>query len=99
VFYANHIRSLAYLVDAGVPSYDALRLVGLDFERVDATRLGRAFQAARARSRGMDIFTWLMAQSDEAISLIVRGTDQRSLDFDLTNVLARVRVELQRQNS
>ena len=39
IHYGNPIRALAYLVDEGVPGYDALRLVNLHFERVDATRL------------------------------------------------------------
>ena len=47
IAYNNAIRSVAFLVDAGVPGFDALRLTHTDVERVDATRLAKRYKQGR----------------------------------------------------
>ena len=81
--YSNEVRSLAYLVEAGVPNFDALRLVGLDFERADATRIASRYRQAGRRQGGPDIIGWLRSLPLADVELIVRGGDGRRVDFDL----------------
>lgn len=83
--YNDEILSLAYLVDAGVPNFDALRLVNLEFERVDAARIAKAY--SRLQNRDADIVGWLINESKSTILRIVRGSDNRRLDYDLDKIL------------
>jgi len=87
VDYNESILSIAYLVDAGVPNFDALRLVNLDFERVDATRLSLAFRRLR-KQEDTDIIGWLMVEKKSTLYKILRGTDNRAIDFDFDNLIA-----------
>jgi superfamily II DNA/RNA helicase len=88
IVYNGEIRLLAYLADAGVPTFDALRLVNLDFERVDATRLAAEYHRVGSFKQGVDIVGWIRTQSKENLYRILRGRDNRDLDFDLEVVLA-----------
>jgi hypothetical protein len=82
--YEHELRSLAYLVDAGVPSFDALHLVNADFERADATRIAGSFKRVGGMAgTGSDIVAWLANQRIETIIEIVRGQDNRKPDVDL----------------
>ena len=87
--YNDSILSLAYLSDAGVPNFNALRLVGLDFERVDATRLSYAYQESKASSIA-NIFGWLKATDRLSLYRIVRGADNRRMDYDFDSILDSV---------
>jgi superfamily II DNA/RNA helicase len=84
--YANEINKLAYLVDAGVPDWAALRLTSWGFERTDASRLSRAFFSTKDASETTDIMTWLSGQRDETLGRIVRGPDARSIDYDFFEI-------------
>jgi superfamily II DNA/RNA helicase len=90
IIYHNEIRLLAYLTDAGVPTFDAMRLVDLDFERVDATRLASTFQRSKIKE-DVDIVGWLRVQPKESLYAIVRGPDERAIDYDLDGILNRIR--------
>jgi hypothetical protein len=90
--YNDEILSLAYLVDSGVPNFDALRLVNLEFERVDATRLAKSY--AQLRNRDTDIVGWLINESKSTIRDIVRGSDNRRLDYDLDKILDTIRANV-----
>jgi hypothetical protein len=85
--YLNELRSVAYLVDSGVSSFDAVRLVHLDFERTDAERIAAAFRRAGGIRLGVDVVQWLATKSMDEIRPIVRGPDNRRVDFDLENRL------------
>ena len=85
--YSNAIRSVAYLVDAGVPGFDALRLTNAGFERVDATRLAKKYKESGRFSLGADVVGWLSGLSQTEISSIVMGSDRRRIDFDLARVV------------
>lgn len=75
------VRDLSVLAAEGVPNFDALQLVmQLDLERVDATRLSKAF---RSRRRDTDILGWLGSVSWETVAGTVTGSDRRRLDPDL----------------
>ena len=90
--YHDEIRHLAYLADAGVPNLDAFRLVGLSFERVDATRLSSMYQqSGGARRLGVDIVGWLMSAPRSQIETAVRGVDNRRLDYDLFALIRELR--------
>jgi len=75
------VLNLAYLADAGVPSFDALRLLGLGFERVDATRLAAAYRRSPAW-RSTDAVKWLQTRPLAELRQVVRGRDARPIDFD-----------------
>ena len=94
--YENQIQSLAYLADAGVPNLDALRLVSLDFERVDAARMSLAFRRERARNQQDDLLRWLVTKSKEALVAVVKGSDGRRIDSELWDKVDHVRQELAR---
>lgn len=87
--YNDEILSLAYLVDAGVPNFDALRLVNLEFERVDATRLAKYY--LQLRDRDTDIIGWLISEAKSTILRVVRGSDNRRLDYDLDKLLDAIK--------
>ncbi|MEW6130743.1 MAG: DEAD/DEAH box helicase [Acidobacteriota bacterium] len=84
--YSDEILSLAYLVDAGVPNYDALRLVRLDMERVDATRLAKEYHK-RKPYLDTDIIGWLLKEDLDSVLAFVRGSDNRRIDPDLIRLL------------
>lgn len=82
--YNEEIRSLAYLADAGVPNFDALRLVALNLERVDATRLSSMYMRLGIREElNLDIVGWLIREKQEVVEQAVRGSDSRRIDYDL----------------
>ena len=85
--YKNEIRWIAYLVDAGVPSFDALRLVDSDMERVDATRIATEFKKAGGIDSGTDVVGWLSTQKSALIKKYLKGPDNRRLDHDLDRIL------------
>ena len=91
VAYDNSIRSVAYLVDAGVPGFDALRLTHANVERVDATRLAHRYRQLGGLRLGVDIVGWLSGLSDSAIRNVVMGLDRRRVDFDLPRVLRQLK--------
>lgn len=86
--YNDEILKVAYLVDAGVPSFDALQLVDHDFERVDATRLSNNYRRYRKETT---ITKWLNAQPIDSIIGCVRGHDNRRLDSDLFILLTKLK--------
>lgn len=90
--YDNQLRLLAYLADAGVPTFDALRLVSLQFERADATRLATRYQQAGGLKTGMDIAQWVIAQPLQLLVEWVRGNDQRRVDFDFERRIQDLRL-------
>jgi superfamily II DNA/RNA helicase len=90
--YENEILSLAQLADAGVPSFDALRLVHLDFERVDATRLAYAYQRRGGLRLGVDVVGWLRRQPIAQIHQSLKGADNRRIDYDLPTLLENLRL-------
>lgn len=92
--YNNEIRSLAYLVDAGVPSFDALRLVDLELERTDAARIAAEYHRRGGLRLGVEIVPWLVNQSIEQIGTYVRGLDQRKLDYDMGVLVQALRTQL-----
>lgn len=91
IAYDNEIKSVAYLADAGVPTFDALRLVDLGFERVDSTRLAQAFRRAGGLTTGVDVVAWLKSAPVPALVNAVRGPDQRELDYDFLDALTDLR--------
>ena len=94
VQYDNQVQSLAYLADAGVPTFEALRLVYLDFERVDATRLAQHYRSRIARTQEIDLLTWIANARHDLILQIVRGAESRRVDFDLDRLLAGIRAAI-----
>lgn len=96
--YAAELQSMAYLADAGVPDLAALWPVGLDFERVDATRVAAEYRrvgVARARSSG--IASWIVSERRDAIIRVVRGFDRRRLDFGLDRLMDGLGAEVERE--
>lgn len=89
--YANEVNHLAYLVDAGVPNWPALRLTTFGFERTDAARLSYAYLRSRNARDTADIVSWVAAQADERLGQIVRGTDRRRVDYDFDRVMREIR--------
>ena len=85
--YNNAIRSVAYLVDIGVPGFDALRLTHAGLERVDATRLAKQYRKEGGLRLGVDVLRWLSGLSQTQISSIVMGSDRRRIDFDLARIV------------
>jgi superfamily II DNA/RNA helicase len=83
IAYGDELQKLAYLADEGVPSFDALRLAGCGFERVDATRLAREYQRrGGATGTGLDVISWIRASPLDQLQAIARGKDQRRVDYD-----------------
>ena len=85
--YEDDIQKLAYLADEGVPSFDALRLTAHGFERVDATRLARAYHGAGGHSSGVDIVGWLLATPMAELARYAAGVDRRRLDYDFKTLV------------
>lgn len=94
--YDNQVRMISYFSDAGVPSIDALRLTGFDIERVDATRLAKAYEDKGGRSLGVDVVGWLCAEQQSVLEKAVRGFDNRRIDHDFSSALATIRTSSQR---
>jgi hypothetical protein len=85
--YDGEVHQLAYLVDAGVPNWPALRLTSVGFERTDAARLSYAYlQSPQARDTA-DIGGWVIAQSKDRLAQIIRSDDRRRLDFDFDRLV------------
>lgn len=91
IHYDHEVNLLAYLVDAGVPNWPALRLTTAGFERADASRLSRAYLASRDAREIADIVGWLIAQPSDRLAQIVRGPDRRRLDYDFERLLRELR--------
>lgn len=91
--YLNELKNLAYLVDSGVSSFDAVRLVHLEFERTDAERLANAYHAEGGLRLGLDVLGWLRVKPLEFVKTIVRGPDNRRIDFDLEKRIEALRVQ------
>lgn len=89
--YAGEVNQLAYLVDAGVPDWAALKLTMSGFERTDAARLARVYWQSREARETADIFGWIGAQNDDYLARIVRGSDRRRLDYDFQRMVDQVR--------
>lgn len=85
--YNNEIGKLSHLVDAGVPSFYALRLVNLEFERVDATRLYLQYKKEGGKRKGMDLFGWINSKPVDELERVVKGMDNRALDYDLKKLI------------
>lgn len=85
----GEVNKLAYLVDAGVPSWPALRLNSLGFERTDAARLSVAYENTPGHATA-DIVMWLVAQPIEDTVQVIRGSDRRALDYDFDRLLRDV---------
>jgi len=86
--YNDEILKMAYLVDAGVPNFDALQLVNKNFERVDSTRISKIY---RRSHKDTTIVNWVNAQKIETIIGCVRGQDNRRLDSDLFTLLKKLK--------
>jgi hypothetical protein len=91
IAYANQVQSIAYLADAGVPDFPALRLTHIGFERTDASRLSRAYYQDREARETTDIVGWVRAQRNQRLQQIVRGIDERRLDYDFTALVESLR--------
>jgi superfamily II DNA/RNA helicase len=91
ISYQNELRSLAYLADSGVSSFDAVRLVHAEFERTDAERIAAAYRRQGGLKLGMDIVQWLGTLKIENVYKIVRGADNRRIDYDLSSRLSALR--------
>lgn len=90
--YNNEVRNLSYLTDAGVPNFDALRLVNLDFERVDATRLTRKYnEKGGLNGLGVDIIGWIVHEDIRIIEQALKGFDNRRIDYDLPKLINVIR--------
>ena len=89
--YNNGIRSIAYLVDAGVPGFNPLRLTNLDIERVDATRLAARYRQLGGFELGMDVVRWVSTLSEQEIRSIVAGRDARRIDYDLLGLVTELK--------
>jgi superfamily II DNA/RNA helicase len=89
--YENQVKNLAYLADAGVPSFDALKLVNHDFERVDSTRLAAEYKRQGGAALGVDVLSWAAHLPKPALEHIVRGRDNRRIDYDLHELAAALK--------
>lgn len=88
--YDGEVKKLAYLADSGVPSFDALRLGQMGLERVDSTRISRAYKKEGGLETGVDIVDWLAAQNKKTVTRIIRGQDGRRVDFEFFEKVARL---------
>lgn len=83
------VGDLSILASEGVPSFDAFHLVALlDIERVDATRLARAYRQSREPT---DVTGWFKSQRWNRIKEIVSGPDGRRIDPDLEYIWKQLR--------
>lgn len=88
IYYDGGIDTLAWLTDAGVPSVSALRLSQVGFERVDATRLARAYEESGLKE---DVLAWLREQLVDQLEAIIRGEDNRHLDLRFREMIYHLR--------
>jgi len=89
--YDGQVRSVAYLVDAGVPNMAALRLTHVGFERADATRLAHEHASRPGAAATTNVMDWVAAQEDRSLAAIVRGADRRRLDYDFFTAVKTLR--------
>lgn len=87
LLYNNEVKRLSYLVDSGVPNFDAFRLTKLEIERVDATRLSSGYYSRGGLQLGVDIIGWLANLEIDDLNRIVRGIDNRRIDYDLVGIV------------
>lgn len=85
--YDGEIHQLAYLVDAGVPNWPALRLTSIGFERTDASRLSQAYLESPQARETAEIAGWVVEQRKDRLAQIIRGDDRRRLDFDFDRLI------------
>lgn len=85
--YDHEVRSVAQLVDKGVPDYAALVLTNQGFERTDAARLSDAYFADRQAVKQTDIVRWMRVQPRPKLLNIVQGPDRRRLDHDFGRLM------------
>lgn len=89
--YSHEVQDLAYLADAGVPNFDALRLTSLEVERVDATRLAHQYHKGGGLRTGMDIVSWLAHEPIDTLIEVVRNGDNRRVDYDFVGIINMLR--------
>ena len=87
IYVGSGVADLSALASEGVPSFDALRLVNFDIERVDATRLAEAYQKVRPAT---NIVEWLSSLQWDEIAHIVAGVDRRGIDPDLRSIVTEM---------
>lgn len=90
--YHNELRNLSYLADAGVPSFDAHRLVNFDFERVDATRLYKQYKRRGGLNMGVDILGWISNEKNENLISAISGFDKRRIDYDFYSLIDKIKM-------
>lgn len=90
--YNGDVRKLAHLADAGVPTFAAYRLVDLDIERVDATRIGQMYESAGGLDTGLDVVAWLLDAPYRDIKKAVRGREGRRVAHRFRESLDALRV-------
>ncbi|MCB0880524.1 MAG: DEAD/DEAH box helicase [Thermoleophilia bacterium] len=88
--YDRTVAKLSHLVDGGVPNFSALRLVNAGFERVDATRIAKVYNIARADSP-IELGGWLRSVPLDLLARYVRGDDRRPLDYDFERLVSEYR--------
>ncbi len=86
---------MAYLADAGVPSFDALKLVNLEFERSDSARLAAEYRRRGGLNLGIDVLTWVAIQKFSLLQNILAGRDNRKVDFDFERKYEELRSTVQ----
>ncbi|AOV16201.1 hypothetical protein BJI67_03165 [Acidihalobacter aeolianus] len=89
--YDGQVKKLAYLADAGVPNFDALSLHHMRFERVDATRLSKAYRQAGGLETGHDCIGWVLSRSKSSLETIIRGPDRRRVEHRFFERLDSIR--------
>lgn len=89
--YDNQVKQIAYLVDAGVPNFNALTLSHMGFERVDSTRLSRAYAKAGGLELGTDCVGWLLSRPRPHLENIIRGVDNRGIEFGFFDRIENLR--------
>jgi superfamily II DNA/RNA helicase len=89
--YDGSVKKMAYLADAGVPSFDALTLFHAELERVDATRLAAAYHRMGGGGTGVDCLGWVLVQSRPVLERILRGVDERRIEYGFFESLEALR--------
>jgi len=95
--YDNQVKNLAYLADAGVPNFNALRLTQLSFERVDSTRLSFAYSKAGGLDTGVDCVGWVISQPPVALEIVIRGQDNRRIEHGFFERIVALRSQRRKE--
>lgn len=81
-------KRLPLFVYFGVNSTPAALLCLLGIERIDAHRLGRAFLTdGHSEASITSLKSWARSADIEDLKLILRGTDEREIDFETLRIL------------